>query len=335
MDVFRGHRAIERALRAPAVAIGNFDGVHRGHLALLERARARASAMNGEAVALTFEPHPAMVLAPHLAPRLLTTTRRKLELLAEAGIDACVVEPFDRDLAGLPPDQFARVVLADAIGARRVVVGFDFTFGHKRGGTTATLRELGRDLGFEVDVVDAFTVDGLVASSTRARSFVSEGNMAGARLLLGRDFEVCGRVVRGAGRGRGLGIPTANIAPDTPLLPASGIYAVWLELLPDQPGEPARGAPGALGRRMPGAASLGTNPTFHIGGELTLEVHVLDFDGDLYDRRVRVAFVERLRDERRFPGADELLDQIRRDVADTRRILAAGPPAASSSDGDA
>ncbi|HTE51464.1 MAG TPA: bifunctional riboflavin kinase/FAD synthetase [Kofleriaceae bacterium] len=319
MDVFRGHRAIERALRAPAVAIGNFDGVHRGHLALLERARARASAMNGEAVALTFEPHPAMVLAPHLAPRLLTTTRRKLELLAEAGIDACVVEPFDRDLAGLPPDQFARVVLADAIGARRVVVGFDFTFGHKRGGTTATLRELGRDLGFEVDVVDAFTVDGLVASSTRARSFVSEGNMAGARLLLGRDFEVCGQVVRGAGRGRGLGIPTANVAAETPLLPASGIYAVWLQEL-----EPATGEVGDVaGPRLAGAASLGTNPTFDSAGELTLEVHILDFDGDLYDRRVRVSFVERLRGERRFPGAAELLDQIGRDIADTRRVLAA------------
>ena len=321
MEVFRGHRSIGRRLRAPAVAIGNFDGVHRGHLALLERARARAAALGGESAALTFEPHPALVLAPQLAPRLITTSERKLELLAAAGVEVCVVEPFDRDLAGLSPEQFARVVLADAIGARSVVVGFDFTFGHRRAGTTAMLRSLGEDLGFDVDVVEAFTVDGLVASSTRVRSFVTEGNLAGARLLLGRDFEVCGHVVRGAGRGRHLGIPTANIAPDTPLLPASGIYAVWLELLHDTPGGPATGP------RLAGAASLGTNPTFHIGGDLSLEVHVLDFDGDLYDRRVRVAFVERLRDERRFPGADELLDQIRRDVADTRRILAA-------SDGD-
>ncbi|HKE18087.1 MAG TPA: bifunctional riboflavin kinase/FAD synthetase [Kofleriaceae bacterium] len=332
MEVFRGHRSIGRRLRAPAVAIGNFDGVHRGHLALLERARERAAALGGESAALTFEPHPALVLAPQLAPRLITTSERKLELLAAAGVEVCVVEPFDRELAKLSPEQFARSVLSDAIGARSVVVGFDFTFGHRRAGTTALLGNLGESLGFEVDVVEAFTVDGLVASSTRVRSFVTEGNMAGARLLLGRDFEVCGRVVRGAGRGRGLGIPTANIAPDTPLLPASGIYAVWLELLPEGPDGPARGA---VGPRLPGAASLGTNPTFHIGGELTLEVHVLDFDGDLYDRRVRVAFVERLRDERRFPGADELLDQIRRDVADTRRILAAGPPAAPSSDGDA
>jgi riboflavin kinase / FMN adenylyltransferase len=316
MEVFRGHRSIGRRLRAPAVAIGNFDGVHRGHLALLERARERAAALGGESAALTFEPHPALVLAPQLAPRLITTTERKLELLAAAGVEVCVVEPFDRDLAMLSPEQFARAVLSDAIGARSVVVGFDFTFGHRRAGTTALLRTLGEGLGFDVDIVEAFSVDGLVASSTRVRSFVAEGNLAGARLLLGRDFEVCGRVVRGAGRGRQLGIPTANIAPNTPLMPTSGIYAVWVDLLPDGGGP-------AIGPRLAGAASLGTNPTFQIGGDLTLEVHILDFDGDLYGRRVRVAFVERLRDERRFPGAGELLDQIHRDVADTRRILAA------------
>ena len=315
MEVFRGHRNIGRRLRAPSVAIGNFDGVHRGHVALLDRARERAAALGGESAALTFDPHPAAVLAPHLAPRLITTLERRLELIAAAGIDVCVVEPFDRDLAALAPDEFARVVLAEAVGARSVVVGFDFTFGHRRSGTLAVLRELGATLGFEVDVVEAFTIDGLVASSTRVRSFVAEGNMAGARLLLGRDFDVNGHVVRGAGRGRQLGIPTANIAPDTPLLPSPGIYAVWLDLVADEPGAPAR--------RLPGAASLGTNPTFHVAGDLSLEVHVLDFDGDLYDRRVRVAFVERLRDERRFPGAAELLDQIHRDIADTRRILAA------------
>jgi riboflavin kinase/FMN adenylyltransferase len=320
MEVFRGHRNIGRRLRAPSVAIGNFDGVHRGHVALLDRARERAAALGGESAALTFEPHPAAVLAPQLAPRLITTPERKLELIAAAGIDACVVEPFDRDLAALAPDQFARAVLAEAVGARSVVVGFDFTFGHRRSGTVAVLRDLGAALGFEVDVVEAFTIDGLVASSTRVRSFVAEGNMAGARLLLGRDFDVDGHVVRGAGRGRQLGIPTANIAPDTQLLPSPGIYAVWLDVVSDA-GEPAR--------RLPGAASLGTNPTFHVAGDLSLEVHVLDFDGDLYDRQVRVAFVERLRDERRFPGAAELLDQIRRDIADTRRILASSAASGS------
>jgi riboflavin kinase/FMN adenylyltransferase len=316
MEVFRGHRHIRRSLRSPAVAIGNFDGVHRGHLALLERARARAAAGGGESAVLTFDPHPAVVLAPDLAPRLITTLERKLELIAAAGIDVCVVEPFDRELAALSPDEFVRAVLADAIHAQSVVVGFDFTFGHRRAGTTAMLRSLGQTLGFDVDVVEAFTVDGLVASSTRVRSFVRDGNMAGARLLLGRDFDVSGRVVHGAGRGRGLGMPTANIDPDTPLLPAPGIYAVWVELLDG----------GGAGRaRLPAAASLGTNPTFEASSDLRLEAHILDFDGDLYGQRLRVGFVERLRGERRFPGADELMAQIHQDIADTRRILDAPP----------
>jgi riboflavin kinase/FMN adenylyltransferase len=316
MEVFRGHRHIGRSLRSPAVAIGNFDGVHRGHLALLERARARAAAGGGESAVLTFDPHPAVVLAPDLAPRLITTLERKLELIAAAGIDVCVVEPFDRELAALSPDEFVRAVLADAIHAQSVVVGFDFTFGHRRAGTTAMLRSLGQTLGFDVDVVEAFTVDGLVASSTRVRSFVRDGNMAGARLLLGRDFDVSGRVVHGAGRGRGLGMPTANIDPDTPLLPAPGIYAVWVELLDG----------GGAGRaRLPAAASLGTNPTFEASSDLRLEAHILDFDGDLYGQRLRVGFVERLRGERRFPGADELMAQIHQDIADTRRILDAPP----------
>src|SRR5688572_7025728 len=153
MEVFRGHREIGRRLRAPSVAIGNFDGVHRGHLALLARAREGAAALGGESAALTFDPHPAVVLAPDLAPRLITTTERKLELIAAAGIEVCVVEPFDRHLAGMPPESFAGSVLAEAIGARNVVVGFDFTFGHRRAGTTSLLASLGRALGFEVDVV--------------------------------------------------------------------------------------------------------------------------------------------------------------------------------------
>ena len=199
MDVFPGHRRLTRRLTAPAVTIGNFDGVHLGHQRLLARARAGAAELGGEAVALTFDPHPAAVLAPHLAPRLITPTRRKLELLAAAGLDVCVVEPFDRDLAGLSPDAFARDILAGALGARRIVVGYDFTFGKKRAGNTAMLRDLGRELGFDVEVVEPVTVDGLVASSTRVRAFITEGNLEGARLLLGRDVEIDGVVVRGAG----------------------------------------------------------------------------------------------------------------------------------------
>lgn len=306
MDVFPGHRRLPRALRSPAVAIGNFDGVHRGHLELLARARAAAARLGGEVVALTFDPHPAAVLAPERAPRLLTTTARKLELLAAAGADAAVVEPFDRELAALEPRAFAARVLSGALGARHVVVGYDFRFGHGRAGSTDTLRELGGELGFSVEVVEPVAVDGEVASSSRIRALVEAGDLAGARALLGRDPEVEGVVVRGAGRGRGIGIPTANLALDAGVAPPLGIYAAWVEL---------------AGERHAGAASVGTNPTFDDSGRVSLEVHILDFDRDCYGARARLAFVDRLRGELRFPGAAELVEQIRRDIADTRRIL--------------
>ena len=308
MDVFSGHRRLARALRAPAIAVGNFDGVHRGHQKLMAQARAAAAAQGGEAVALTFDPHPALVLAPERAPRLLTSTARKIELLAEAGADVAVVEPFDRELAALEPHAFADQVLRRALGARHVVVGYDFRFGHGRAGSTDTLRELGGELGFAVDIVDPVSIGGVVASSTRIRGLVEEGDLAGARALLGRDPEVEGTVVRGAGRGRGIGVPTANLDTDAGVLPPLGIYATWVFL--------------AGGERLPGAASVGTNPTFDDSGRLSLEVHILDFDRDLYDQRVRLAFALPLRGERKFAGAAELVEQIRRDIADTRRVLA-------------
>jgi riboflavin kinase / FMN adenylyltransferase len=307
MEVFSGHRRLTRAFRAPAVAIGTFDGVHRGHQELVARARAAAARLGGEAVVLTFDPHPASVVAPERAPRLLTTTARKLELLAAAGADAAVVEPFDRELAALAPRAFAELILAGSLGARHLVVGYDFRFGQGRAGGADTLRELGGELGFTVEVVDAVAVDGTVASSSRIRALVEAGELAAARALLGRDPEVEGEVVRGAGRGRGIGVPTANLAIDAGVAPPLGIYAVWVAL---------------AGERHAGAASVGTNPTFDDSGRMSLEVHILDFDRDCYGERVRLAFVERLRGELRFAGAAELVEQIRRDIADTRRILA-------------
>ena len=307
MDVFPGHRHLARQLRAPAVAIGNFDGVHRGHQQLIARTRAAADSLGGEAVALTFDPHPAAVLAPERAPRLLTSSARKLELLAAAGADAAVLEPFDRALAALSPHAFVDQVLVRALGARHVVVGYDFRFGQRRSGSTDTLRELGDTLGVSVEVVDPVSVDGVVASSSQIRALVEAGDLAGARALLGRDPEVEGSVVRGAGRGRGIGVPTANLDTDAGVLPPLGIYATWVSL--------------AGGERLPGAASVGTNPTFDDSGRLSVEVHILDFDRDLYGQRVRLAFAQHLRGELKFAGAGELVEQIRRDIADTRRVL--------------
>ena len=298
MEVVRGHEHVP--WDAAAVAIGNFDGVHLGHRALLARARA----LGPRAVALTFDPHPGAVLSPAGAPPAITPLPRKLELLAAAGADATLVEPFTRDLAALAPDAFVERILLAAARARAIVVGYDFHYGAQRAGTVDTLRAHGARAGVAVDIVDPVTVAGEVVSSTRIRALLRAGDVAAAARLLGHPYDVDGTVVHGAKRGRAIGIPTANVAPPagTEILAAPGIYAATLD------GRPA-------------VASLGTNPTFVTSTQLVLEVHVLDFDGDLYDRQVRVAFVARLRDEERFASVDALLAQIRLDIAAARPLL--------------
>ena len=313
MKVVRGRKRIAaelgRALRAPTVAIGNFDGVHRGHQALVRQAAALAAQAGGEAVVLTFDPHPAHFFAPHLAPPMIAPLRRRLELLAEAGAEVVVIESFDAAFAAIEADQFVEEVLGQDLAARHVVVGYDFTFGHGRHGTPAVLTALGQRLGIGVTVVPAVTAEGLVCSSTKIREFVHEGRVDGARLLLGRPFELEGEVVRGAGRGRGLGIPTANVRIDGELLPRTGIYA-------------GRAHPAAQTVSHAAAISVGTNPTFVPGGsEITVEAHLLDFEGDLYGQHLRLELLARLREERRFASVDELMAQIREDIARTREIV--------------
>jgi riboflavin kinase/FMN adenylyltransferase len=307
MEMVAGHRALHaRARRAegPAVAIGNFDGVHRGHQRLFAEILTRSRARGAEAIVLTFDPHPAKVLAPAYAPPLICTPIRKLDRIAAAGVDACVVEPFDRDLAGLTPEAFIEQVLVAALGAREVVVGHDFTFGRGRAGDAHRLAALGAAHGFATTVVDPVTVDGIVCSSTKVREFVLEGRIEGAALLLGRDPEIEGTVVAGAGRGRTIGIPTANLRPDTELLPAVGVYAGWA-LLDD-------------GARFDAAINVGTNPTFG-GAALCIEAHLLDYPGgDLVGRAIRVGLTRRLRAERRFPSVEALVAQIKQDIAAVR-----------------
>lgn len=313
VEVFFGHTQLGRQLVSPAVAIGNFDGVHLGHRALIDRARARASASGGEATVLTFSPHPAVVLAPDRAPPAICGMTRKLELLAGAGVAVCVVEPFDRELSQRSPSEFVTDVLAEGLGARHVIVGYDFSFGRGRAGNADTLLELGSKVGFEVDVIEPVVVAGQAVSSSRVRQAVGAGELEQARALLGRRFDVDGPVVRGAGRGRELGVPTANIQVAGDLLPPIGIYAVWVHI----EGE-------TIAR--PGAASLGTNPTFGDAGHVSLEVYLLDFDQDLYDQRCRITFVAKLRGERRFADVAQLVAQMQRDIDDTRQILDHAPP---------
>jgi riboflavin kinase/FMN adenylyltransferase len=303
VDVVRGHQ--HAAWTGAAIAIGNFDGVHLGHRALVAKARALAGP-GVKAVALTFDPHPSAVVGSG-APRAISSLERRLELLAECGLDAVVVEPFTRELAALSADAFVDDILVQTLRAKAVIVGYDFTYGAMRGGSTSTLEAHGARAGFEVAIVPAVEVDGAAASSTRIRGLLGEGKVEAANRVLGRAWDVDGTVVHGAKRGRAIGIPTANIAPASELLIPGGIYACTLT--------PEGGAP------LPAVASLGRNPTFVDQEHLVLEVHVLDWAGDLYDRRVRTTVLGRLRDEAKFPSIDALLVQIRRDIDDARLVI--------------
>jgi riboflavin kinase/FMN adenylyltransferase len=290
-----------------AVAIGNFDGVHTGHRALITRARELAS----RTVALTFHPHPSAVLSPHGAPPILCSLDRRTELLREAGADEVVALPFTRELASLSADAFIDDIVLGQLGARAIVVGYDFNYGHARSGSIETLAAHCARTNTELAVVAPVDVDGEVASSSKIRGYLKAGDLVHAERLLGRRWDIEGSVVHGAKRGRAIGIPTANIAPTSDLVVAPGIYAVTLSVVDGAPGEQA----------MAAVASLGTNPTFVDQGGLVLEVHVLDWDGDLYDRMVRTTFVARLRDEAKYDGIDALLVQIRQDIADARKLL--------------
>lgn len=303
MKVF--HSVAEaRELAGSAVALGNFDGVHIGHQALFAEARRHA-----RAVALTFQPHPGKVLQPELAPKLITLLPRKLELFEAYGLDAAVVQPFNREYARTPAAAFEESLL-DVLGAKHLVVGSDFTYGAARAGTVATLREAASQRGAQVHVVPPVTVDGVVSSSSKVREYILEGRVSAAHRLLGRPFDLDGTVVPGAGRGRGIGFPTANVDTQNELRPAPGVYAIRVRLK-DEPQGPWR----------PGAANIGVKPTFG-GTVVTIEAHLLDFQGDLYGRELRVQFLERLRQEQRFASVAELVGQIKRDIEAARTVIA-------------
>jgi len=318
------------ALRGCAVAIGNLDGVHLGHQQLLQETRALAAAHGARAVALTFEPHPVRVLRPELAPPLLTELPRKLELLAEQGMDAVVVQPFDLDYAQSSAEEFAARDLAGLLAAADVVVGWDFTAGRGRTRVEA-LREVMRAHGIALHVIQPVTSDGLTVSSTKIREFLLEGKVEAAAALLTRPHAVQGVVERGAGRGRGFGFATANLQAGA-MFPAAGVYAVRV-LLGGELGRELRGASAEQHRfRLEGAApyggvcNVGVKPTVETASPVLAETHLFDFDGrDLYGDRIRVAFVRRLRDERRFPSIDALRAQIAQDAARARDLLRQAP----------
>jgi riboflavin kinase / FMN adenylyltransferase len=296
-----------------AVTIGAYDGVHLGHRSLLRDLRERAAAAGLSTVVVTFDRHPAYVVRPESAPKQLTSLEQKLELLGECGIDRTVVVPFDEARADESAEDFVREVLVEELGARLVVVGEDFHFGHGRRGNVELLRRLGAEHGFDVVGV-ALTGDGDEAvSSTRIRALLAEGDVEVAAALLGRPHEVRGPVVRGDGRGGPeLGFPTANVAvPDDIVLPADGVYAGYYT------------RPDGTGHRA--AIGVGRRPTFYEPGTspVLVEAYLLHFDGDLYGEEARVSFAHRLRDDRRFDSVQDLVTQMRADVEATERVLAA------------
>lgn len=321
MRVYADHRTVPSGL-ACAVTIGNFDGLHRGHAALLADVGALAAAQGLTRAVLTFEPHPLALLAPERAPVRIVTAVEKRRLLAAAGIEVVFEQPFTRDFASLTPDAFAEEVLARHLGARHVVVGYDFRYGAGRAGNAETLVAAGERCGFAVTVMPARCLpDGVPASSSLVRRAVLAGDLERASAGLGRPYAIVGDVVHGDGRGHGLGFPTANIRTDFPLRPPHGVYAGWLE---------------TDGELYPAAVNLGLRPTFaDTPPEVRIEAHAIDTpDVDFYGRSVRLHFISRLRPELRFDGPDALRAAIANDVVQAREVLGRQPapePVASAS----
>ena len=295
------------------LTVGNFDGLHLGHREILSTVVSRARAWNGQSVVYTFDPHPRKVLQPQRAPRLLTTLEQKLELLEAAEVDVVIVEPFDLAFARTPAETFVREFIHQRIRPLEVYVGYDFHFGRDREGSMRMLTELGPQMGFSVTIISEVTVDEGDVNSTRIRELLAQARVAEAAGMLGRDYTVRGRVVKGAERGRTLGFPTANLDPENEVLPAAGVYAGGLRFIDD--GDPQRG------RAVPAVINVGVRPTFGATGQVLAEAHLIEFDADIYGRRVDLSFRFHLRPEQRFASADALREQIALDVAAARRGL--------------
>lgn len=282
----------------PVLALGNFDGVHRGHRKILERVRRVAGERGATPVVMTFDPHPPRVVRPDKAPPLIMTKAQKLEAVAAAGIQGAAIVRFTHELSRWDPDTFVQRVLVDWLRVADVWVGANFLFGHERTGNFSMLRVLGARYGFRAEKIDPIRYKDFVVSSTRVRRLLSEGRVDEAGALLGHGFFIDGTVVPGASRGRGIGFPTANLATENELLPPHGVYATTATV---------------DGVIRPSVTNVGIRPTVESSGRLSIETHVLAFDGDLYGQTVRLGFVQRLRDERRFETVDALRAQIAAD----------------------
>jgi riboflavin kinase/FMN adenylyltransferase len=288
------------------LALGNFDGLHRGHLKILERVARGAAERDATPVVMTFDPHPTRVVRPDKAPRLLMTTEQKLETLAKAGMRGVAIVRFTPEMAGWAPETFVQQVLVEWLRVSEVWVGANFLFGHDRAGNYSLLRLLGARFGFRAEKIDPVRYKDFVVSSTRVRRLIAEGRVDEAATLLGRHYFIDGTVVHGLQRGRLLGFPTANLETENELIPPNGVYATLVTL---------------DGVIYPSVTNIGVRPTFHQPSATVIETHLLDVDRDLYDRRLRLAFLQRVRDERTFEGIDALKAQIASDCARARALF--------------
>ncbi len=308
MELVRDVSSLPRPQPGSVVTIGNFDGVHRGHRAVIGRVVDEAGSHGLRAVVLTFDRHPSEFLRPDKAPCRLCEPERKVELLMQTGVDYLCVLPFDQELADKEAADFVKEVLVDGLNVRRVVVGRNFRFGRNRRGSLAMLNQMGEEFGFVADEIELVSVQGFDISSTRIRSAISHGDVEWASRALGRDFSMCGTVVEGDKRGKDLGFPTLNVyPPERHCRPADGVYAGWTVV---------------DGKRFRAAINVGRRPTFVQHGGVLIEAHLLDYEGpELYGKPVEIGFTRWLRGEYRFADAAELVEQIGRDVEEARRIL--------------
>ena len=301
-------------LRAPdlprggVATIGNFDGVHLGHRRILETVVSKAREANRPSIAITFEPHPLAVLRPDHAPRRIQTLRQKEESIEAIGIETLLVIPFTRDFSLTEPEEFVRGFLGDRLAASELVLGQHFAFGRGKRGDLALLKRLGPECGFEASGVEEVIVDGEPVSSTRIRDALGAGRVAAANTMLGREYFIDGIVSKGDRMGRKIGYPTINLTPENELVPADGVYVAGIEI-------------SSFGRRFDCVTNIGRRPTVYEDFSTTIETYVLDFSSDVYGERVRLFFVERLREERKFPSVMALTEQIGRDIEATRKFL--------------
>jgi riboflavin kinase / FMN adenylyltransferase len=290
----------------PVLALGNFDGLHRGHRKILDRVKRVASEHGAAAVVMTFDPHPPRVVRPDKAPPLLMTTPQKLESIAAAGIHGAAIVRFTPELSQWDPETFVRSVLVDWLRVSEVWVGANFLFGHDRAGNFSMLRTLGARYGFRAEKIDPVRYKDFVVSSTRVRRLISEGRVDEAGALLGHQYYIDGTVMTGDQRGRTIGFPTANLCTDNELLPPNGVYATTTKVADVV---------------LPSVTNVGTRPTVDQSGRTSIETHIFNFDRDLYGATIRVGFVQRLRDERRFDSLDLLREQIAADCQRARVLF--------------